>query len=82
MIDLLLTAIVFGLFLTPVAAYSVGAILNPRLATLNAWLVYLFFYAPIILLVVFSFSDDQIVGEWGGFTLDWYRAFADNEPTG
>ncbi len=47
--------------------------------SINAWLVYLFFYAPIALLVVFSFSDDKLVGRWGGFTLDWYRAFGDNE---
>ncbi len=46
----------------------------------NAALVYLFFYAPIILLVVFSFSGDRNVGSWGGFTLDWYREFADNQP--
>lgn len=45
----------------------------------NAWLVYLFFYAPIILLVVFSFSGDRNVGRWGGFTTEWYRAFLDNE---
>ncbi len=47
--------------------------------TANAWLVYLFFYAPIILLVVYSFSGDKLVGRWGGFTLDWYRAFAKDD---
>ncbi len=47
--------------------------------TMNAWLVYVFFYAPILLLVVFSFSNDRNVGRWGGFTLDWYRAFGENE---
>ncbi len=46
--------------------------------SLNALLVLVFFYAPIILLVVFSFSGDRIVGQWGGFTLDWYRDFGDN----
>lgn len=46
----------------------------------NALLVYLFFYAPIVLLVVFSFSDDRNVGSWGGFTLDWYRDLVDNDP--
>ena len=46
---------------------------------LNAVFVYLFFYAPIILLVIFSFSDTEIVGKWGGFTFNWYREFADNE---
>ncbi len=45
----------------------------------NAILVYIFFYAPIALLVLFSFSDDDLVGRWGGFTLRWYEAFADNE---
>ncbi len=47
--------------------------------TINAWLVYIFFYAPILLLVVFSFSNDTNIGRWGGFTLDWYRAFGENE---
>ena len=46
---------------------------------LNAVLVYVFFYAPIALLVLYSFSDDNLVGRWGGFTLDWYRAFGDNQ---
>jgi len=41
----------------------------------GAWLVYTFFYAPIVLLVVFSFSDDRNVGRWGGFTLSWYEDF-------
>jgi len=45
----------------------------------NAWLVYVFFYAPILLLVVFSVSDDRNVGRWGGFTFQWYREFAANE---
>ncbi len=58
---------------------SSGAI-RPRGATRvaltgGAWLVYTFFYAPIVLLVVFSFSDDRNVGRWGGFTLSWYEDF-------
>ena len=46
----------------------------------QATLVYIFFYAPIILLLVYSFSANRNVGTWGGFTLEWYREFADNEP--
>ncbi|MGI9607415.1 MAG: ABC transporter permease [Acidimicrobiales bacterium] len=46
---------------------------------LNAILVYLFFYAPILLLVVFSFSNDTLVGRWGGFPFAWYRAFGADE---
>ncbi len=53
---------------------------NPTRAALgaNAWLVYAFFYAPIALLVVFSFSADRNVGRWGGFTLGWYDDFIGN----
>ncbi len=44
----------------------------------NGWLVYFFFYAPILLLVVFSFSDSRNVGTWGGWTLEWYAEFAES----
>ena len=46
---------------------------------LHSLLIYLFFYAPIAVLVVFSFNDAQLVGDWKGFSLDWYEAFFDNE---
>jgi spermidine/putrescine transport system permease protein len=51
---------------------------NPRGATrwllgANGGLVLLFLYAPIILLVVYSFSGAKEPGVWGGFTFDWYR---------
>lgn len=52
---------------------------SKRILGFNAFLVYLFFYAPIALLVFFSFSDDNLVGRWGGFTLRWYEEFADNQ---
>ena len=57
-----------------------GSAVRPRGATravltAGSWLVYTFFYAPIVLLVVFSFSDDRNVGRWGGFTLSWYEDF-------
>ncbi|MCY4371483.1 MAG: ABC transporter permease [bacterium] len=57
-----------------------GSAVRPRGATRavltgGSWLGYTFFYAPIVLLVVFSFSDDRNVGRWGGFTLSWYEDF-------
>ncbi len=45
-----------------------------------AWGVFLFFYAPILVLVIFSFSDNRNVGVWGGFTTAWYSEFAGDEP--
>lgn len=35
-------------------------------------LVFLFLYAPIILLMLFSFNNSRSRGHWGGFTLKWY----------
>ncbi|MBN2558926.1 MAG: ABC transporter permease [Clostridia bacterium] len=35
-------------------------------------LVFLFLYAPIILLIVYSFNSSKSRGQWGGFTLKWY----------
>ena len=35
-------------------------------------LVYVFLYAPIILLIVFSFNATKSNRVWGGFSLDWY----------
>lgn len=36
------------------------------------WLMLLFLYAPIIVLIVFSFNDSRSRGKWNGFTLRWY----------
>ena len=37
-----------------------------------AVLGFIFLYAPIISLVVFSFNDNRLVTVWGGFTTRWY----------
>ena len=44
-----------------------------RALTVNAWLVFGFFYLPIVLLIVLSFNDNRMVGIWGGASLRWYR---------
>lgn len=44
---------------------------NPGL-TLFALLVYVFLFAPIVILIIFSFNDAKDVFAWEGFTLDWY----------
>lgn len=38
-----------------------------------AGLVYLFLYAPIILLIIYSFNQSRFPTYWTGFTLDWYQ---------
>lgn len=49
-----------------------------RLLTGNAWLVFAFLYLPILVLVVYSFNDNQRVGIWGGFSGRWYGAMFAN----
>lgn len=47
---------------------------------LALWGTFLFLYAPLLVLIVFSFNDSRRTTRWEGFTLDWYaRAFADRE---
>ena len=41
--------------------------------------VFAFLYTPIAMLVLLSFNDSNAITlPWGGFTLKWYRALADN----
>lgn len=41
-------------------------------------LTYIFLYAPIIVLIIFSFNQTKSRTIWAGFTLDWYKElFAD-----
>lgn len=35
-------------------------------------LIFAFLYAPILVLIVFSFNDSKSRGSWDGFTLRWY----------
>jgi spermidine/putrescine transport system permease protein len=43
-----------------------------------AALVYLFLYAPLLVLVAFSFNSGRMASSWDGFTLAWYaQALAD-----
>jgi putrescine transport system permease protein len=46
----------------------------------QSWLVagFLFLYVPILTLVVFSFNASQMVTLWGGFSLRWYAALAND----
>lgn len=44
------------------------------------FLVFLFMYAPIIVMMIYSFNDANVAtSQWKGFTLKWYSALLDNE---
>jgi len=42
-------------------------------------LIYLFLYAPIVVVVVYSFNASRYGGPWRGFTFKWYGSLLDNE---
>lgn len=45
---------------------------------LYSTIVYLFLYAPIIIMVVYSFNGSKFRNKWGGFSLKWYKELFEN----
>jgi len=46
---------------------------------LHSILSFIFLYAPIVVLVIFSFTNDSFGVVWKGFTLKWYAQLLQNE---
>jgi spermidine/putrescine transport system permease protein len=44
----------------------------------SGFLAYAFLYAPLVVVVAYSFNDSRLNAEWVGFTLDWYRKLFSN----
>lgn len=42
-------------------------------------LVFIFLYAPIFALALFSFNDSKSMAKWNGFTFKWYKQLFHNE---
>lgn len=40
--------------------------------------VFIFLYAPILVLIVYSFNDSKLRAKWGGFTFKWYVELFNN----
>lgn len=54
-----------------------------RVMTAHGLLSYFFLYAPILILVVFSFNASRFASAaWKGFTFDWYVQLFHNEAIG
>lgn len=56
--------------------------LTERLLQVNLWLVFIFFYAPIAVLIIFSFNSGRVVSQWEGFSLAWYAKLFSNRDIG
>jgi len=50
-----------------------------RLLTTLMALGFAFLYAPIVILVIYSFNESQLVTVWAGFSLKWYAALFEND---
>jgi len=50
-----------------------------RILTAFTALVYAFLFAPIVILILFSFNDSKRNFAWRGFTLEWYPKLFANE---
>lgn len=46
---------------------------------LHSWLIYVFLYAPIVILVLFSFTTDSFGARMTGFTFQWYGRLLQDE---
>jgi spermidine/putrescine transport system permease protein len=44
-----------------------------RFPLIITWALLLFFYLPILVLVLYSFNSSRFGGSWTGWTLHWYR---------
>jgi len=45
---------------------------------LHSLLLMVFIYVPILLIIVYSFNNTRLSGDWKGFTFEWYAALLDN----
>ncbi len=52
---------------------------RPRFLYLITGLTVAYLFAPIMVVVVFSFNERRSLAAWGGFSLKWYRDLAGNE---
>ena len=52
---------------------------NPRFLRLYTGAFFVVLFLPIALVVLFSFNSLRSLQNFGGFSLEWYRAFFDNE---
>ena len=53
--------------------------MKKTLSRLYTILIFLFLYAPIVVLIVYSFNASRTRAKWGGFTLHWYEELFKNE---
>lgn len=52
--------------------------MSSALKKIYVGLIFIFLYAPMVVLVVLSFNKSKSRAKWGGFTLKWYKGLLSN----
>lgn len=52
--------------------------MSSALKKIYVGLIFIFLYAPMVVLVVLSFNKSKSRSKWGGFTLKWYKGLLSN----
>ena len=52
---------------------------SPRLLSIGCISLFVFMYAPLLVVIVFSLTPTEYGVSWEGFTLKWYEAVFDND---
>lgn len=50
-----------------------------RLPVLLLWAGFVFLYAPMVILIVYSFNESRLVTVWGGFSTKWYTELVQDQ---
>src|SRR5262245_28597550 len=58
---------------------ATGISIGQQFLTINAILVFAFFYLPILALIFFSFNAGRVPTVWEGFSFRWYASLVENE---
>src|SRR5688572_3161960 len=58
---------------------ATGISIGQQFLTINAILIFAFFYFPILALIFFSFNAGRVPTVWEGFSFRWYASLVENE---
>ena len=53
--------------------------LAPKILAGLSFMAYFFLWAPVLVIIVFSFSANRYGVAWDGFTMKWYGALLQND---
>ncbi len=58
--------------------HEIRAAFNKRILSWLAMGIFFFLYVPILILIIYSFNANEVVGVWDGFSTQWYSTLFKN----